>query len=959
MSSNPKSSEALRAMIREARKKKRASSSENVPAVDIRVAPRRKPAARPALPIPPADSYITIVCQDEHRLVVPKHIAKRCGCMFTLLKSTSSFVETVTNTIHFPDISGPMMEKVVSFLFQDYLTNGSNCSILGENNVQDFLASRLVAPDTPGKPSTPSSGDDDDDDDDENNDENHSEFSSANIPTPLPRGVARANAIGGPTPFTPNPRTVFQFSCEPENVMELLATAHYLHLPPLVDICVRILADYIDCVPSLIGVPTEVVHAVFSLLDPPTLLKVELADCLGVGDSVDTNAMWRASCRARGYELFFGSSDRGMNRLLATPDPSPRGRRKFRPRSDHTRLDWRSLFLVNYLANKMALLHSCANPETDVAKFHHSFAHVAPVLSCLDVPPHMWDICVDLPDSPGPWTMIDSFLPLCSNLQYLALNEIEFTPRIAGLIVSFLRSHPTVTCLALRALSPHSLSLFLDAYSATFGSPEEAEATGALHVLDELDLTGTTLTDAPMVTDLTELVTDVLDPLAVRLFSTLHVVPARLNLRATRVDLNALMQTPLPSLQALTHLYVDDARAKFKTRRGVGSIPSLMSPESWATFASLPNLVEFSVAHNEVSEWATLSLPNEDALEEIVFPASLHTLNLSQTEIREEHGPTLVQCLARTLPNLTYLNLTGSNSYAFSGSRLGFEAFPDLLVTLLNTLPCLVHLNVKGTAVGERAASALVSALPTIGAQTLEILNLSSNHIPLEWIRALIDAAGSHPSLALLSFRNNRSIQASQLPSIAPGRHRVGVYANLYVQEDVQPPPAAAAAETDGSGDGSGDGGADDVQPFNLDDVPDSAFDEDGFWEGPDGYFYYRDSDSPTKLSRTASPSRPGAASPSRPGAAPTGAAPTGDAPRDDHHEYEYEYAYEDNDEDEGRDARDTAPGDGIGDLGNAKRMEAPPAPPRRRLNVVHIVTADEAQDLHTQAKEYGIELEL
>jgi hypothetical protein len=96
-------------------------------------------------------------------------------------------------------------------------------------------------------------------------------------------------------------RVVFQFAVQPGTVLDVLLAANFLAMPPLVSLATKMLAYYIEDVPSLSGMPIELVELVFRSLPPSQLLiaesRPEIAEY-----TVNTAHLWHRHCLDRQWE---------------------------------------------------------------------------------------------------------------------------------------------------------------------------------------------------------------------------------------------------------------------------------------------------------------------------------------------------------------------------------------------------------------------------------------------------------------------------------------------------------------------------------------------------------------------------------------------------------------------------------------------------------------------------------
>jgi len=92
-----------------------------------------------------------------------------------------------------------------------------------------------------------------------------------------------------PKELTNLPRTVFQFGIAPDQVMDVLMASHFLDIPTLLSLSIYMLVHHFESIPSLDGIPNEIIIQIFNHL-PPELLYVAEENHKQL--NIDTSKIW-------------------------------------------------------------------------------------------------------------------------------------------------------------------------------------------------------------------------------------------------------------------------------------------------------------------------------------------------------------------------------------------------------------------------------------------------------------------------------------------------------------------------------------------------------------------------------------------------------------------------------------------------------------------------------------------
>eukprot|EP01105_Mastigella_eilhardi_P003949 TRINITY_DN1518_c0_g1_i7.p1 TRINITY_DN1518_c0_g1~~TRINITY_DN1518_c0_g1_i7.p1 ORF type:complete len:675 (-),score=152.09 TRINITY_DN1518_c0_g1_i7:267-2066(-) len=89
---------------------------------------------------------------------------------------------------------------------------------------------------------------------------------------------------------TRQPRLVFHFPLDPGLVTEVLVAAHYLEIAPLVEFAVKMLANNVEAIQSLEGIPMDIVQQIYAQLTPYQLCALEKTNAHV--KELDTSSFW-------------------------------------------------------------------------------------------------------------------------------------------------------------------------------------------------------------------------------------------------------------------------------------------------------------------------------------------------------------------------------------------------------------------------------------------------------------------------------------------------------------------------------------------------------------------------------------------------------------------------------------------------------------------------------------------
>lgn len=161
---------------------------------------------------------VNIVAENKV-FTVPNEVASVAGCWRRLLQSSLAFKETKTMEFTVADFGAAAIETVLRFCFEEVNQNPRIVRALIEQQQQDMVHTTTTQ-------HIPGDG---------------IEVNTHGYAVPI---KVQSRALCGLIHH--QERVVFQFTLEPELVMEVLMAAHFLDVPPLVDLASYMLTHHIE-----------------------------------------------------------------------------------------------------------------------------------------------------------------------------------------------------------------------------------------------------------------------------------------------------------------------------------------------------------------------------------------------------------------------------------------------------------------------------------------------------------------------------------------------------------------------------------------------------------------------------------------------------------------------------------------------------------------------------------------
>eukprot|EP01114_Cavostelium_apophysatum_P020398 TRINITY_DN6821_c0_g1_i1.p2 TRINITY_DN6821_c0_g1~~TRINITY_DN6821_c0_g1_i1.p2 ORF type:complete len:654 (-),score=171.48 TRINITY_DN6821_c0_g1_i1:53-2014(-) len=206
-------------------------------------------------------------------------------------------------------------------------------------------------------------------------------------------------------------RIIFQFPIEGPLVMEVLQAAHFLEIPPLIDACVSMLAEYLEDVPSFELVPKDIIEKIIPKLSPLQVCNLMVRPDFGqLG--IDTSDYWKDQFEKRLWSL-------DPIYLCSWDKPS------YVPVDLGQNVNWCTEFADRYLQDQLAApVDSTSHKEImdtveNIAKFVERHAHNGLMSN----------------------TPLLDYLPKL-NLKYLEIGGVDLTEDTAAAILDYLTEHP-------------------------------------------------------------------------------------------------------------------------------------------------------------------------------------------------------------------------------------------------------------------------------------------------------------------------------------------------------------------------------------------------------------------------------------------------------------------------------------------------------------------------------------
>lgn len=287
------------------KKKRKEKKSKPEPEVTEILAGKKTSNSRTAPPVCPPEKYIRVVAGGGVEYMVPEPVLLVSKTMKRMLEGNHTFHEHIHRTVEFLDISPDVMEVVIRYCMAYYVESWAILRPV-DSAVDPTAAMQIAEQKDEGKKDEEEeelgSLDDDDlgslDDDEPTLPSPSLAHPSSGVPAPsLPNtGADRTtNTAKGKkskkdladTPVVVRPHTIdeshevaIQFYVAPDISFQVLKTAHYLGIRPLVDLSARLIAHHISDVPLelLESIPTDLALLILQSVPPLSLARWELSN---------------------------------------------------------------------------------------------------------------------------------------------------------------------------------------------------------------------------------------------------------------------------------------------------------------------------------------------------------------------------------------------------------------------------------------------------------------------------------------------------------------------------------------------------------------------------------------------------------------------------------------------------------------------------------------------------------
>jgi Ran GTPase-activating protein (RanGAP) involved in mRNA processing and transport len=698
------SPEKTREFIRNSRKRLResgksfGSSFENDPPVDIYVSPKKSFMASPAsegmLRLRESEEYLTIASADGSEFVVPLEITFQSGLIQRLFESEGNYKERVEKKINIPAYSHEILEKVFQFCFEDYLLNSHSLrssSAVRRNLFGSPQKENLIVVEPVRFPSP---------------DQDNSFLMDDDLPLISPpynspslsssRTLTRSAVVQ-------RARVAFCVEISPQFAMELLMAAHYLEIPDLLETVCRMVADNIDGVEDLSGVPSDVVLQIYRYLDHDQLLKIENSPMHPVG--LDTSPLWQRHYERRGWDLHYSpfveswtAELNEINEYIEVED-----------RSDPTHVlsdNWKALYLRREFMHRTV----CMTSQEQLDSLFQFFELCKDYLEELSIRPQFVQIS-------GLHMLY--FAERLPNLTALDLSDNIMTEDLVQALVDLLAKNPRLTRVKMSrcCLKDTSIGPLFTQFDKTQN-------------LVSLDLCDNQLT--------TRSLSSVAEWLAHPSCSLVRLSLRDNSIKSKRIGLH---DTHEDYLEKLFRALCTNNRLELLDLGINDLILSGVSDEIWLDLPRNTSLKYLLLKDNTLIQDDHSSLQFHQLITSL--PRNLLALSLSQTQVSTSQLVALTQVLSKPNASLRHLDI--------SENLLGVHS-SDQVADLIRFAKNLYSLNLRNNGLRDSGGNKVAAALHS--APQLRYLDLEKNILRTS-TRAIVAAIHNDSKLRVLNMNGN------------------------------------------------------------------------------------------------------------------------------------------------------------------------------------------------------------